>query len=168
MVFSMTCKGIIKIVSYKEAFVLEKKNSDKPVGVLDFASIYPNAIIEKNISTDTCVDINFTNPSLNVVTDNGNIYGKFISQKERIGLMPLMCKELLRQHDIAKNKIKLYKEDPVLLMYWSLLSNALKLVANSIYSAIGFIFSNLYMKLIASLITAYSHVTLRKVINYAA
>ncbi|RIB17503.1 ribonuclease H-like domain-containing protein [Gigaspora rosea] len=62
MLFSMTRKGIIEIVPYEGAFVLEKKNSDKPVGVLDFASMYPNAIIEKNISTDTCVDINSTSP----------------------------------------------------------------------------------------------------------
>ncbi|RIB08147.1 DNA-directed DNA polymerase, partial [Gigaspora rosea] len=47
-------------------------------------------------------------------------------------------------------------------------SNALKLTANSIYGATGFILSNLYMKPIASLITAYLRSTLRKVINYAA
>ncbi|RIB00603.1 hypothetical protein C2G38_2302204 [Gigaspora rosea] len=160
MLFSIARKGIIEIVPYEGALVLEKKNSDKPVGVLDFASMYPNAIIEKNISTDTCVDINSTNPSLNIVTDNGKIYGKFISQKERIGLMPLMCKELLRQRDIAKHKIKQYKEDPVLLMYWTSLSNALKLTANLIYGATGFVFSNLYMKPIASSIMAYSRSTL--------
>ncbi|RIB24443.1 hypothetical protein C2G38_2283784 [Gigaspora rosea] len=170
MLFSMMHKGIIEIVPYEGALVLEKKNSSKPVGVLVFASIYPNAIIEKNISTDMCVDINLTNPSLNipVVTDNRKIYSKFISQEQRIGLMPLMCKELLRQRDIAKGKIKEYKEDPVLLMYWTSLSNALKLVANSIYGATGFIYSNLYMKPIASLIMAYSRAILQKVINYAA
>ncbi|RIB11114.1 ribonuclease H-like domain-containing protein [Gigaspora rosea] len=47
MLFSMTRKGIIEIVPYEGALVLEKKNSDKPMGVLDFASMYPNTIIEK-------------------------------------------------------------------------------------------------------------------------
>ncbi|RIB09469.1 hypothetical protein C2G38_2208844 [Gigaspora rosea] len=105
MLFSMMRKGIIEIVLYEGALVLEKKNSSKPVGTM------------------------------------GKIYGKFISQEQQIGLMPLMCKELLRQRDIAKGKMKEYKEDPV-LMYWTSLSNALKLVANSIYEATGFIYSN--------------------------
>ncbi|RIB11115.1 hypothetical protein C2G38_1881527, partial [Gigaspora rosea] len=48
------------------------------------------------------------------------------------------------------------------------LSNALKLIANSIYGTTGFIFSNLYMKPIAFSIMAYSRSILRKVINYAA
>ncbi|RIB17504.1 DNA-directed DNA polymerase [Gigaspora rosea] len=52
-------------------------------------------------------------------------------------------------------------------MYWTSLSNALKLTANSIYGATGFGLSNLYMKPIAFSITAYSRSTLRKVINYA-
>ncbi|RIB02541.1 hypothetical protein C2G38_2227554 [Gigaspora rosea] len=88
--------SIIVIVPYEGALVLEKKNSNKPVGVLDFGSMYSNAIIEKNISTDTCININFTNSNLNIVIDNGKIYSKFISQENRIGLMPLMCKELLQ------------------------------------------------------------------------
>ncbi|RIB01352.1 hypothetical protein C2G38_2231094 [Gigaspora rosea] len=132
MLFSMMHKGIIEIVSYEGVLVLEKKNSSKPIGIL------------------------IRQTRLNIVTDNGKIYGKFLSQEQRIGLMPLICKELLRQCNIAKGKIKEYKEDPVLLMYWTLLSNALKLVANSIYGATGFIYSNLYMKPIASSIMAYS------------
>ncbi|KAF0506651.1 hypothetical protein F8M41_019127 [Gigaspora margarita] len=130
--------------------------------------MYSNTIIEKNISNDTFVDIDSIDPNLNMVEDNGKIYSKFI--REKIGLIPLMHKQLLQDRQIAKDKIKYYKEikpNSVLLLYWTSLSNALKLLANSIYSVTGDIFSNLYNLLIAPLVIAYSHLILQKVIKFA-
>src|SRR5260363_388666 len=84
--------------------------------------------------------------------------------------MPLMCKQLLQDREIAKDKIKYYKEikppNLVLLLYWTSLSNALKLLANSIYGVTGNIFSNLYYPSIAPSVTAYSHLILQKVIKF--
>ena len=64
----------------EEAIVLEPKPgiySDDPVSVLDYASLYPSSIIEKNLSHETFVgteeDIQNNPDLLKVIEDNGGI-----------------------------------------------------------------------------------------------
>ena len=180
MLMSMTRKGIIEISDkYEGALVLEVNNQYpnktslldefQPVADLDVASFYPSAIIQNNISNDTCVPIDSTDSSLIVVTDRERVYGKFLphyDQESKMGLMALMCKRLLEERSEVKKKIKQYKQDPILLPYYTALSNALKLIANSIYGTSGYPYSPIYNKYVAPSVTAFCRSTLRQTIDY--
>ncbi|CAG8483002.1 9516_t:CDS:2 [Racocetra fulgida] len=62
--------------------------------------------------------------------------------------------------------MKEFKEDKILLAYWTSLSNALKTVASATYGYSGSRFSPLFKKSVALSITAFCHSTLKEIIEY--
>ncbi|KAF0425588.1 DNA/RNA polymerase [Gigaspora margarita] len=140
---------------YEGALVLEveDKEINELVADLDINSFYPNAIIQNNIDLSTLVNNEYDDSSLIIVSNKEKIYRKFLphyNDKEKMGLMPLMCKKLLSEKSVAKINIKKYKNNNILLSYWTAKSNALKTLANATYGYSGSRFSPLFKKSIAS------------------
>ncbi|CAG8814444.1 19240_t:CDS:2, partial [Cetraspora pellucida] len=164
MLISMIRKGRIEKTKYGGGLVISPEMPSIEflgqfvlVADVDFGSEYPNVIINSNISNDTCVDINSNNPNLNVITDNFKVYGKYIphnGDKTKMGIIPLMCEELLTARKETKQMMKLYKNNEQLYPYYKSKSNALKVLANLIYGVTGYIYSPLYNKQVASSVTA--------------
>ncbi|CAG8795476.1 2963_t:CDS:2, partial [Cetraspora pellucida] len=164
-------KGRIEITKYGGGLVIppempsiEFLGQFVPIANIDFESEYPNAIINSNISNDTCVDINSNDLNLNVITDNFIVYRKYkphYSEKKKKGIMSLMYEELLTARKDSKLKIKIYKNDEQLYSYYESKSNAQKVLANSIYGVTGYIFSPFYNKQMALSITASAQETIR-------
>ena len=157
MLISMKRKGMIEITKYKGAIVLnpKKNNKKRPVADLDFNSEYPNSIVTKNISKETKTQEKDSNI---IIDDDGSVIARFKKHhgdKSKIGLMPLMSLSLLEDRKEAKRNMKEFKDDKVNLAYYTSQSNALKILANSIYGETGYIFSPLYDKEVASSVTAY-------------
>ncbi|CAG8615689.1 11337_t:CDS:1, partial [Scutellospora calospora] len=84
-----------------------------------------------------------------------------------MGLMLLMCRELLSERGDAKKNIKINQLIETLRKHYESLSNALKVFANSIYGENGYIFSPLYKKEISLSVIAFARYCLRLVIEYA-
>ena len=107
--------------------------------------------------------------SVNTIFDNDQIITQFKSHhnhESEMGLMPLICKKLLEARAEAKKSMKIYVNDPIKLPYFTSKSNALKLLANSIYGETGYLYSPFYRKTIASSVTAFSRETIKKVITF--
>ena len=139
---------MIEITKYKGAIVLNpKKNNEKwPVTDLDFNSEYPNSIVTKNISKETKTQEKDSNI---IIDDDGSVIARFKKHhgdKSKMGLMPLMSLSLLEDRKEAKRNMKEFKDDKVNLAYYTSQSNALKILANSIYGETGYVFSPLYDK----------------------
>src|SRR5438105_2241266 len=78
---------------------------DDLVADLDFASMYLHIMITMNISKETIVDIDLTDPDLNIIYNNETIIAKFKphhNKEENIGLMPVMSLRLLQDRTEAK------------------------------------------------------------------
>ena len=115
------------------------------------------------------MDIDSTNPDLNVIYDNDTIIAKFKphhDKEENMGLMPVMSLRLLQDRMEAKSKMKEFKNDSTLLAYYTSKSNALKVLANSIYGESGYPYSPIYERLVALSVTTYAKELLKKVVSY--
>jgi DNA polymerase elongation subunit (family B) len=166
---SMKRKGIIEIGKYIGGLVLNPLNTNRPVADLDFNSEYPNAIRTMNISKDTKLDINSKQTNVNVIIDEGKVFGKFISHegdKNKMGLMPIMVEKLLNERSEAKQMMKKYKDAKMQLSYYTSKSNALKVIGNAVYGETGYPYSPLYDKEVSSSVTAYSRWCSRQMKSY--
>jgi DNA polymerase-2 len=154
----MKRKGIIEIGKYIGGLVLNPIKTNRPVADLDFNSEYPNTIRTMNISKDTKLNINSELSNINVITDEGKVFGKFLphyGDKSKMGLMPIIVEMLLNERAEAKQMMK-YKDDKVMLAYYTSKSNALKVIGNAVYGETGYPYSPLYDIEVSSSVTAYS------------
>ncbi|CAG8782730.1 8496_t:CDS:2, partial [Cetraspora pellucida] len=145
------------------------KNIKRPIADVDFTSYYPYAIIQNNILLEKHIPKDSTNSNLNIVIDNDIVYGKFLPHDNNInnmGIMALMCKELLEKQNNVKQKMKLFKNDKIKLLYYTSLSNALKIFVNSVYGETSYRYSPLYYKEVASSITAFCKTILKIMIDF--
>ncbi|CAG8782146.1 15489_t:CDS:2, partial [Racocetra fulgida] len=164
-------KGDIIEEKYNDGLVLNprKNPNNRPVADIDFTSYYPNTIITNNISLNTCVNIDSQEENLNVIIDNGIVYGKFRqhnNKKTKMGLMPLISKMLLVDWAIAKKNMKKAKNKQK-YSYYNSLQNALKTIANSIYGETGYRYSPFYLKYVSSSVTGFARSNLKRIIQYA-
>ncbi|CAG8685806.1 23880_t:CDS:1 [Cetraspora pellucida] len=155
---------------YDEGLVIPLiKNIKRPVADVNFTLYYPYAIIQNNISLKKYVSKDSTNHHLNTIIDNAIVYDKFLpydNNINKIGIMAFICKELLKNQNDAKQKIKLFKNDETKLLYYTSLLNALKIFANSVYSETDYRYSLLYHEEVVLLVIAFCQATLKMMINF--
>ncbi|KAF0524908.1 DNA/RNA polymerase [Gigaspora margarita] len=107
-------------------YEVKDEEINEPVANLDVNSFYPNAIIQNNIDLSIPVDNEYDDPSLIIVSDKEEIYRKFLphyNNEEKMRLMPLMYKKLLSERLVAKMNMKKYRNNNILLSYWTAKSN---------------------------------------------
>ncbi|CAG8455392.1 6893_t:CDS:2 [Cetraspora pellucida] len=143
-------KGTVQQGKYEGALVIPPvKNNKRPTADVDFTSYYPNSIIQNNISLKTHVSKESTDSSLNVVIDNDTIYGKFLPHNGDVNKIEIMPHMYLTKH-----------------RYYTSLSDALKVFANSVYGETGYRYSSLYHEEVASSVTAFCRAILQVIINF--
>ena len=169
---------------YEGAIVLDPEPGiylDDPVGVVDYASLYPSSIIEKNISHDTLIEdpkyLEYLDESdYETITYDNYIYeevegkvtiSKTISQDkptitcyflksqegQPLGIIPTVVQHLLNQRKATKYRLKNETNDFKKKVLDGL-QLSYKLVANSVYGQMGARTSPIYKNILAASTTA--------------
>ena len=149
--------------SYEGAIVFDPKIGyyQTYIPVLDYNSLYPSSIIDRNISHETIViDSQFDNLpeyEYNNVTyknsDGTNITCRYARHKEKLGIIPEILQELLSERKITK-KLMEKETDPFKRSILDGKQSALKVTANSLYGQLGASTSPICMKELAASTTA--------------
>ena len=124
------------------------------VCVLDFKSMYPSLIISKNICFTT-------------LSNDGEIESpvgvKFISKEKKVGILPGILDELMKERDSIKKRMRTATEDE--RHYLDGLQNAVKVLMNSFYGVFASSFYRFTDKNIGSSITAFARATVKGIIE---
>ena len=116
------------------------------VCVLDFKSMYPSLIIAKNICFTTLSgDGEITSP----------IGARFMSKERKVGLLPRILEELMKERDSTKAKMK-KSTDEHERKYLNGLQEAVKVLMNSFYGVFASAFYRFTDKNIGASITAFA------------
>lgn len=129
---------------YAGGLVLEPKAGlyDKYILLLDFNSLYPSIIREKNIC--------FTTVRRDKLDGEG--IGDEPESNSQPGVLPTIIKNLVDRRKACKSDMQ-KTTDPLMLQQLEIRQRALKLTANSMYGCLGFAHSRFYARPIAALIT---------------
>ena len=169
---------------YEGAIVLDPEPGiylKDPVGVVDYASLYPSSIIEKNISHDTLIEdsqylqhldkddyetITYDNYiyqeeegkvtiSKKVSEENPQVTCHFLKRKagEPLGIIGSVVQQLLQQRKATKKRLKNETNDFKKKVLDGL-QLSYKLVANSVYGQMGARTSPIYKNKLAACTTA--------------
>jgi DNA polymerase elongation subunit (family B) len=147
---------------------------DRPIAVLDYASLYPSSMIMKNLSHETLVkdpdydnlpgvkyyDCNYNN------NDGTTSHVRFAKIPEKFGIIPQVEMDLLSERRAVKKQMKLEK-DPFQKKVLDGKQLALKITANSVYGAMGAAVGPLYCMEIAAGTTSTGREMLELARDYA-
>ena len=134
-----------KTPSYEGAIVFEPEPTVEyeALAVNDYASLYPSSIIEMNMSPETKVKIDKYDNVPNTKYYNahfrdhdGSIQHRRFAKKEKMGVIPNILTNLLKERLIVKKQLKTEKN----FFTAKILDGkqlALKVTANSLYGALG-------------------------------
>ncbi len=134
----------------------------RPIVVDDYASLYPSAMIHKNLSHETFVDDPTYDNHQDYIyydaefnnSDGTKTKCRFAKNKDgSMGLMPEILDTLLKQRKATK-KLMGNETDPFKKSIYDGLQLAYKITANSLYGQIGSSVSQIYFKEIAASTTS--------------
>ncbi|HEV2520166.1 MAG TPA: family B DNA polymerase [Thermoplasmata archaeon] len=125
------------------------------VVVLDFKSMYPSIIIQRNICFTTLSDEGTT------VSPSG---AKFLSSEIRPGVIPAILKELLADRDRLRHKMAEATVDSE-RQYYDGLQNAVKILMNSFYGVLASSFYRFTDKAIGAAITSFAREAITSIIH---
>ncbi len=125
------------------------------VSVLDFKSMYPSIIIENNIC--------FTTLSLKGAIKSPTEGVNFLSPDVKEGLLPSILRDLMKERDEVKEKMKNSKGDE--RDYYKGLQDAIKILMNSFYGVFASSFYRFTDPRIGEAITAFARENIKRVIN---
>jgi len=122
---------------------------------LDFSSMYPSIIIEKNICFTTLSDAGTIESPIGV---------KFLNAQQRVGLLPTILGNLLKDRREVKAKLKTEK-DPEKRAYYDRLQAAIKVLMNAFYGVLASSFYRFTNPQIGASITAFARENIKSVIS---
>lgn len=134
------------------------------IAVLDYKSLYPSIMIQKNVSPDTYVPPDEPEPpeGMNVAPDVGHRF-----RKEPPGLYKEVLSVLVSARDEIKERLKALKPDDPLYRLLDARQKALKVVANATYGYAGWLGARWYLKPVAESAAAWGRYTIRRTIEMA-
>lgn len=173
---------------YMGAMVLEPREPGlhTNVGVVDFASLYPTSVMAFNLSPETFIasanDVEDAGQTIDKfeaklnekgirVVDTGyntELFGKryyFLAHSQRIGLLPRILKKLYLQRKKLKAEMKRADITEAHRNALDKHQQAIKLVLNSTYGAMGFPWFRLYKPEVADAITYFARQALLHAID---
>ncbi len=125
------------------------------VSVLDFKSMYPSIIIENNI----CFTTLSSQGEIKSPTKGVN----FLSPDVKKGLLPSILRDLMRERDEVKEKMKNSQGNE--RSYYKGLQDAIKILMNSFYGVFASSFYRFTDDRIGEAITAFARENIKRVIN---
>jgi len=125
------------------------------VVVLDFKSMYPSIIIDRNLCFTTL------SPDGTIVAPSG---AKFLAPEVRRGLIPRILTDLLADRDRFRTAGRAATE-PDLVTYYDGLQNAVKILMNSFYGVLASSFYRFTNKDIGASITAFAREAITSIIH---
>ncbi|MCQ2053017.1 MAG: DNA polymerase II [archaeon] len=125
------------------------------VCVLDFKSMYPSLIIEKNICFTTLSN------GGEIASPNGI---RYVSKEKRIGILPTILEELMQKRDSIKALMR-KTQDESERSYLDGLQAAVKVLMNTFYGVFASSFYRFTDKNIGSSITAFARDAIRGIIE---
>ena len=156
-------KDVINDISYEGATVFEPKTGfyQTYIPVLDYNSLYPSSIIDRNISHETIIidpqydnlkDCTYNEVSYN--NSDGTVTKcRYVKQQDKMGILPEILDELLKERK-ATRKLMEKEPDPFKRSILDGKQLALKVTANSLYGQLGAATSPICMKELAASTTA--------------
>ena len=133
------------------------------IAVLDFKSMYPSIMIEKNICFTTRIDTKDA-PSDDVyLAPDGTTY---LGRSHRNGLVPRLLQQLMEERDRQKEAMKVArtKGDEITAFFHDRLQFAVKILMNSFYGVFASSFYRFTHQDIGASITAWARSNIRGVI----
>lgn len=124
------------------------------VCVLDFKAMYPSLIISNNICFTTL------SKDGEIVSPTGD---RFLSKEQKEGILPRILKELMRERDEAKAKMR--TAEGAEKEYYNRLQNAIKILMNAFYGVFASSFYRFTNPRIGATITAFARENTKNVIN---
>lgn len=152
-------------VPYKGAIVLKpKKGIHENIAVLDFSSMYPNIMINKNISPDTYVPPEeIDDPSkYNIAPEVGHAF-----RKEPPGFYKRVITKLLEFRKRIRENMKQYRPDSIEYRILDERQRAVKIIANACYGYAGWVGARWYRREVAEATTAWGRETIKQTIKLA-
>jgi len=125
------------------------------VAVLDFTSMYPSIIIENNICFTTLDDKG------SIVSPTGV---RFLDRSQRVGLLPGILSDLMRQRREVKAKLKT-EASPDRKEYYDRLQFAIKILMNAFYGVLASSFYRFTNPQIGASITAFARENIKSIIG---
>jgi len=139
---------------------------DKPITVLDYASLYPSSMIQKNLCIsclvqdpkyDNLPDYDYTNVTYFHTDGKGSTTCRFAKPKNGApGILPQILIKLLKQRSVMRDKAEEMKKlgNKFMAKVLDGLQLAYKVTANSLYGQCGSPVSAIYKKEVAASTTA--------------
>ncbi len=125
------------------------------VVTLDFKSMYPSIIIENNICFTTL------DPEGTTVSPTGV---RFLSKEARVGLLPRILKNLMKERDATKKKMR-EEKDREKKEYYYRLQDAIKVLMNAFYGVMASAFYRFTNPEIGGSITAFARQNITSIIQ---
>jgi len=134
------------------------------VAVLDFKSMYPNIMIEKNISPDTYVppEEPMTPSEVNVTPEVGHRF-----RKEPPGFYKRVLSNLITARDDIRKKMKSLDPDSLEYRLLDARQKAVKVITNATYGYAGWIGARWFRKPVAEATTAWGRTAIMSGIEMA-
>ena len=122
---------------------------------LDFSSMYPSIIIEKNICFTTLSESGTIESPIGV---------RFLNAQQRVGLLPRILGDLMVQRREVKTRMKA-EADPEKREYYRRLQDAVKILMNAFYGVLASSFYRFTNPQIGASITAFARENIKSVIS---
>jgi len=152
-------------VPYVGGVVLSPKSGiHEYIAVLDFKSMYPNIMVEKNISPDTYLPPSEPDPAsgVNVAPEVGHRF-----RKEPSGFYRRILSSLLMAREDIRKKMKEYDQDREEYHLLDARQRAVKVITNAVYGYAGWIGARWFMKPVAEAAAAWGRETILTSIEMA-
>jgi len=140
-------------IPYAGGIVLEPKPGiHENIAVLDFKSMYPNIMIDKNVSPDTYIHPSEPQPAsgMNVAPEVGHRF-----RKEPPGFYKRVLSSLIAARDEIRAKMKELDQESVGYRLLSAQQKAVKVITNAAYGYAGWIGARWFRKPVAEATTAW-------------
>jgi len=152
-------------VPYAGGMVLKPESGiHEDVAVLDFKSMYPNIMIEKNISPDTYVapDEPQLPSEINVAPEVGHVF-----RKEPPGFYKRVLSDLIAARDEIRERMRVLASDSLEYRLLDARQKAVKVITNATYGYAGWIGARWFKKPVAEATTAWGRAAITSGIEMA-
>jgi len=150
---------------YAGGMVLKPKPGiHERIAVLDYKSLYPSIMIQKNVSPDTYVAPDEPEPpgGVNVAPEVGHRF-----RKEPPGLYKEVLSALLSARDAIRERLRELEPDSPEYRLLDARQKALKVIANATYGYAGWLGARWYRKPVAESTTAWGRYVIRRTVEMA-